>query len=417
LRDPAGRVGEGFDYDSAFDELARNISQVDTLDHPRLALASAVRQPLTKAYERSELIPPDALPTQTIEIGPINFDEWGEERKVEATRSAQKTEKQFPSLPALALPETNRMLGAEREPAKTEVLNGGEIRRALAEASNLAGTWSATSPQSAVPHAVAADSGDALPTVGLRPIRFETPPVPRQLHKVERFAEVPRSKAIAPGTRQSSGDTTEYERPMLAAALQKRPAAAEREAQDSKGPRHQERSERDSRHPIVLAPARIAHSPLAQLGALAKSRPWHVLVAAGLGAVVLMFFLVGVVQLFHPRSARTVEMTQAVSRPKTAELSRRPETNPSASVVDAIAPAPTLAETTDVALDETSIALAVGHLIAGRHVEAEAAYRELATKHPKESSYAAIARILGRRNSGECRASSDSKKLCPTVKP
>jgi hypothetical protein len=60
--------------------------------------------------------------------------------------------------------------------------------------------------------------------------------------------------------------------------------------------------------------------------------------------------------------------------------------------------------------------IAVGHLAAGRYVEAEAAYRSLSAQDPRDPSYAAIARMLNERQAARCRVQPQPAG-CPEVKP
>jgi TolA-binding protein len=70
-----------------------------------------------------------------------------------------------------------------------------------------------------------------------------------------------------------------------------------------------------------------------------------------------------------------------------------------------------------VTVTKPDVRVAVSHLFAGRLPEAEQAYRELATAYPQNPTFQLATRMLSKRNSADCRALSDTKKSCPTVKP
>jgi hypothetical protein len=170
-------------------------------------------------------------------------------------------------------------------------------------------------------------------------------------------------------------------------------------------------------------------SAVARLGILTRRYPVGVIGGAIVGAMVLGVFLVGAAEVLGLRaSASGVSVTANAPRAKVA-LSK-----PAAGPAVAATPSVALAQTTASNVPESTpraaavppapqsevdpnLPNAVGALFSGRLIEAEQAYRDLAARHPEEPTYSALARILARRNSADCRPGSPTQKACPTVKP
>ncbi|MGC4068895.1 MAG: hypothetical protein QM784_30480 [Polyangiaceae bacterium] len=169
---------------------------------------------------------------------------------------------------------------------------------------------------------------------------------------------------------------------------------------------------------------------LERLGLLAKARPVLVLGSAALGALVLVLFFASVAKLLAPKAsagtqAQPVEARRAPAASASVVASTMPTLeaarpidarNPTASEPVASVPI-ALTQTVAAGPAPADVSPAVGHLFAGRLVEAEHSYRELASRYPAEPAFQSIARILARRSSPACRGASPSKSSCPSVKP
>lgn len=62
------------DIDKVFEEYDVAREHAVTTEISRSSIMAAIQQPSTTAYSREELVPPDALPTRTIEMSPFDFD-------------------------------------------------------------------------------------------------------------------------------------------------------------------------------------------------------------------------------------------------------------------------------------------------------------------------------------------------------
>lgn len=181
-------------------------------------------------------------------------------------------------------------------------------------------------------------------------------------------------------------------------------------------------------------------SPLARLGTITRRYPVGVFGGAAVGALVLGIFFVGLAQILGLRHApapvskaetptTVVPVTVPPSQPAkvaavqqvAADLPGNQAAEPSAAPVQptptATAAEPRMAAPGTAAAIDPNVSAAVGALFGGRLIEAEQAYRELASRHPDDPAYRALARILGRHNGADCRPGNPSQKACPTVNP
>jgi hypothetical protein len=237
------------------------------------------------------------------------------------------------------------------------------------------------------------------------------------------------------------------------------PHFANTPARAARGASHPQPAQNGHRY---AANAATPDTPLARLGSLAKRYPVGVFGGAAVGALLVGVFLVGLGQVLgigkshHPNDDTGVGLPQAaagVSSAANAPAAGNPTANmptvPTAAPPTGAPPtAPTVApqalntvrapdaelrrdpatpasvaptndpKTAPVAAEpDPTVALAMGHLFAGRLPEAEHAYRDLLTRNPGDATYARLVRILSRRNSADCRPGNPVQTACPTVKP
>jgi hypothetical protein len=164
-------------------------------------------------------------------------------------------------------------------------------------------------------------------------------------------------------------------------------------------------------------------SLLEQLGLLTKRHPAGVLGGAAVGSSFIVVFMVGAAHLLGVGSKSAVGISTSAksvvvstNTPRLTMASALRTGVPTILSVGSAAPVapPTVASGTSVG--KPTVAVAAGHLFAGRLPEAESAYRELGTNYPNTPSYAVLARVLGRRNGADCRSAFEIKKRCPVVK-
>jgi hypothetical protein len=158
-----------------------------------------------------------------------------------------------------------------------------------------------------------------------------------------------------------------------------------------------------------------------RVGAYAKAHP----IAAGasaLGAAVgLALVMVGVSHIVAgPASARpTAASVAAVATPSTASATlsaATPSPESTAVKLASTPPTPPALEQPGPASPAALPSTATGHVVAGRYVEARAAYHELAAAQPANPAYLAMARLLEKRTSSTC-SGADAAPTCPEIMP
>lgn len=194
-----------------------------------------------------------------------------------------------------------------------------------------------------------------------------------------------------------------------------------------------------------------------QLGGLARRQSVALIGAVIVGSLILVALIVGTARLLQPApparvarnaaTAPTDKLTAAaavsasgavppnpVPAPPTtgafpvlaapAAVSVGPKASVAASASDQHASANGKAAsaaklpTAAASAEDLTLPNAAGHLFASRLPEAEQAYRELAANNPDEPIFLTVVRLLGKRNSPECRSPTNhALKSCPTVKP
>jgi hypothetical protein len=167
---------------------------------------------------------------------------------------------------------------------------------------------------------------------------------------------------------------------------------------------------------------------LARLGVLTARHPVGVISGAAFGSIVMVVFFVGAAQLVKSHSTRGPSAATRTAAPSELTTPRPPNTPAKAPSLGSVATPSTVASavvarppsstngTEQAGAVDPYTSVAAGHLFAGRLTEAEQAYRDLAQRHPENETYPVLARVLGRRNSGDCRTNGTSKNSCPTVK-
>jgi hypothetical protein len=120
-----------------------------------------------------------------------------------------------------------------------------------------------------------------------------------------------------------------------------------------------------------------------------------------------------------PRSPTVSSAIAAIAPAPTTSATQAPTRGAAVapSIVVAIAPdAPKPAAVQRGAAPTMPGALAVAHLLAGRYVEARAAYAELCSAHPENLAYQTMSRLLERRTSALCNGPNASFS-CPEIVP
>lgn len=168
---------------------------------------------------------------------------------------------------------------------------------------------------------------------------------------------------------------------------------------------------------------------LMRLGEHAKARPAAVAGAGLCISIALALTLVGLTQVVgggrsalatpHP-SAGSASMP-AHTEPPTSSAAVQPEATaptPSTSTAVAIAADAPKPLTSQRAPSPTAspMALAAAHLVAGRYVEARAAYAALSASHPENLAYQSMSRLLERRTGPSCNGLGASSS-CPEIVP
>lgn len=166
--------------------------------------------------------------------------------------------------------------------------------------------------------------------------------------------------------------------------------------------------------------------PVSWLGERTKAQPVAMATIA-LGVAVTLALLTAGVSHVVGRDPRTSASSHAlaIDPPKPNEaptgITRAP--TPKAPLIDtptvpvAIAPtppSPASAEQRGRAPGSVPATTAAAHLVAGRYVQARAAYAELGTTYPENPAYQAMNRLLERRTSGAC-TGTRATPSCPEI--
>lgn len=345
---------------------------------------AAMRQSVTKSLAPQKPVSPLALPTKTIEMGPIDFDAPFDDTTVRISANPSSTQplepEALPLIPAAII-----------DPSDTPF-------------SDLLDHSVATPPTTQI-----AERPSNVKTRELGPIGSS------HVHNRGKFETLRQTVSIQITPDKKASDTTDFEVPMLGSPTIFGPTGAH--------------LPENSSSPIgaTNAPKFRAFLPittvLARLGEMTTRRPIAVLATAGMGSLVLVGFLVAVSHLIgfgrypKPSSHAASSVTAAATTVLAPELPR--VDLPSSTAVPSPATAPTTeaeAPTTISDGDTPETSLAVGHLFAGRLPEAAQAYRDLATRHPNDLAFQAASRILTRRTAPTCSATNNTRTSCPSVK-
>lgn len=281
---------------------------------------------------------------------------------------------------------------------------------------------------------------DPFRTIEIGPIRLSEP-TPAEETAQPKLETLRQTTTIQIGT-NLGGETTDFDVPVASPTVAQPGTGTASSAPTSPNdaPRLQER-----RPMIVKAPAPAPQesfesnvpkrlpslaTALEKLGLRAKRQPVLVFGGAAIASFVLVLFFIGVAKMLSPHPTPRTERAVA-AQATTTQTSARAErsTIPVGAAATEIAatgsaapqpPVPAEAKSEDVPAAIAAppdVAPAVGHLFSGRLPEAEQAYRDLATKFPKEPVFHSAARILARKNSPNCRGVNLTKTACPSVKP
>jgi hypothetical protein len=161
------------------------------------------------------------------------------------------------------------------------------------------------------------------------------------------------------------------------------------------------------------------------VGERAKAQPVAVGAMALGAAVALSLLMLGVSHLVsglqrstasqYPQiqaSATTGSVATAAASTR-LEAVRTEDAIPTSAGIASTPPSPPNTERGSAA-DNVLNAAAPSHLVAGRYVEARAAYAELGSKHPETPAYEAMSRLLDRRTSPAC-VSAEAAPYCPEI--
>lgn len=164
---------------------------------------------------------------------------------------------------------------------------------------------------------------------------------------------------------------------------------------------------------------------MSRVGERAKVQPVAVGVVALGAAVALALLMLGVAHVLRgaPRATATPHaQAAATAKPPNAakgagttpsETPRAATATPTSAAIASTPPSPPRTERSAVP-ENALAAAAASHLVAGRYVEARAAYAELGSAHPENPAYQAMSRLLDRRTSGAC-SGAHATASCPEV--
>lgn len=165
---------------------------------------------------------------------------------------------------------------------------------------------------------------------------------------------------------------------------------------------------------------------LSRIGVRTKAQPVAVATIALGAAVTLALLMVGVSHVVG-RDPRTSASSHAqaidAARPNETLTGASPAPTPKKPVADALPtsvaiaptpPSPASAEQRGGSPGTALAATAAAHLVAGRYVEARAAYAEIGNAHPENRAYRAMSRLLDRRISSAC-SGAGAVPACPEI--
>lgn len=165
---------------------------------------------------------------------------------------------------------------------------------------------------------------------------------------------------------------------------------------------------------------------LSRIGVRTKAQPVAVATIALGAAVTLALLMVGVSHVVgrDPRTSASSH-AQAINPAKANKaptgITRAPTLKPPVTDTPAVPvaiaptpPSPASAEQRGGSPGTALAATAAAHLVAGRYVEARAAYAELGSTRPENPAYQAMRRLLERRTSGAC-TGTRATPSCPEI--
>jgi len=145
---------------------------------------------------------------------------------------------------------------------------------------------------------------------------------------------------------------------------------------------------------------------MAEVGERAKAQPVAVGVVTLAAAVAMALLMLGVAHLIGGATGGTATQHAQVGASATppsaaTEPTRAVSATPTSVAIASTPPSPPSAERAS-GPDNALAAAAASHLLAGRYIEARAAYAELGSAYPENPAYQAIGRLLDRRTSAAC---------------
>lgn len=174
----------------------------------------------------------------------------------------------------------------------------------------------------------------------------------------------------------------------------------------------------------VPAPARRAPlRAVERLGTYAKSHPFPVAAIALGAALGLALAMVGVSHIVaspskSAASPATAHVAAATTMPASSAAAPTAAPTPELTTIKlaSTAPSPSAAAQQGAPPPAVLPSAATAHLVAGRYIEARAAYQELATAQPANPAYLALAQLLEKRTSNAC-SGPDAAPSCPEIVP
>jgi hypothetical protein len=180
---------------------------------------------------------------------------------------------------------------------------------------------------------------------------------------------------------------------------------------------------RSVRPPASRAPLRFVE----RLGTYAKAHPLAVGATALGAALGVALAMVGVAHIVGgpsksaatPAAARVTASTVTMASAPVPTVAPLPEQIPvklAPTAATSSAAEPPSAPPPSASAAATLPVSATGHLVAGRYVQARAAYHELGIAQPANPAYLALARLLDKRASNAC-SGPDAAPSCPEIVP
>jgi hypothetical protein len=271
------------------------------------------------------------------------------------------------------------------------------------------------------PETFFAPRAERTPVMEVRPVR----PVPVPGAAEEPIAPPPPEIPSSPAG-LGWQDTTAFDLDGLKADLVAQtppaPPAAKAERQQSSPappPSSPPPAERSVRSPASRAPLRAVE----RLGTYAKAHPAAVGASALGAALGLALAMVGVAHVVsgpsksspRPTTAHNTAAATATATPA-AVPPLAPASEAAAVTLASTPPTPTTIQQPSGSVPTTLPTTATGHLVAGRYVEASAAYTELCAAQPANPAYLALAHLLEKRTSGAC-SGANAAPSCPEIVP